>query len=314
MVHKNVLLVGYGSLSFELTRQLVQVSNVTVIGRDNLAWANDMRVIKKYSIKSVEFVHTDINSLNSDHEIFQQIWDCVVYTAGYWEGRNFSQVSYDMNYNPFENFIAGLRNPPNLFLFVSSSAVYGKSISAENCMIESKTIDSSYGLAKFHSEQLLQRYGDVTGAAICIVRPFHMSSDREQYCKGRSHVLTDFITEKIRGHRVDIGDVFKLKYIPFSWYADCALAIVRLISRVNQDSIYNIGSRMAHNLWDINIAIDLMLDGKVLESEFLLDESGTRVSFFDQSYDLIGSYDTTLIQDQLQMIIKAKYSDKDAIG
>jgi len=238
------------------------------------------------------------------------LFDYIIYAAGIWRGKK-NNISYlNENLEPFKNFIKFIAGTSSHIIFFSSSAVYGKSEDAHELRIlNTDQVDSTYGLAKLTSENLLIDYCHHHSKKFNILRPFHIVSKYEKYNPGRSHVVTDFVYDALKAPNIfdkkinDLPDI----WVPFTWSDDIAKLIELLLnSNESANEIFNIGSHKTYSLKDLHKFITSLIIKKLYKSPSL---TYREVNTFNKSYEYFGNYASTDFEDFIKIFIDYKIND-----
>jgi nucleoside-diphosphate-sugar epimerase len=236
-------------------------------------------------------------------DILRTPWDVVVYTAGYWKGRNRNIIDFSENVEPLLSVFSNIKFPPKRILYFSSSAVYGLEENDEsNELFEFP--DNTYGAAKIYSESVIKRFCESLGSSFIIFRPFHITSNSEIFRPGRSHVLTDLIYKRFNNIKIVEGKSFSDTYIPFTWVDDCVDAVLAALSIDLTNTVYNIGSRYEYSLHDALKLIDRIIEGDSVDS-LELQRNMRITNKFDRSFRLLGDYDGTPLFDQVRLMVSS---------
>jgi nucleoside-diphosphate-sugar epimerase len=292
---KSILVVGGGILGKSIVSKLIKL-NIKKIGLVSRTMRKDDTAI---SSDRFTFYQVDLSSSCIDTALFNETWDVIVFTAGYWCGRNNYTKDFHANLDPLLYFIYNIKSHPKKFIFLSSSAVY-RDIFLEDCIL-GQFPDNTYGSAKLYSENLLKEFCDKRNVQLVIFRPFHISSDSEVFNPGRSHVLTDFVYKRLNGTPLPILNDFPEVYIPFLWVDDCANVIIKSIFHYSKNNTFNLGPRYEHSLMDAISIIDSLIFGS--DYPLLLPRAS---KYFMKSYKVFGEYDSTDLKSQINNIIKSQ--------
>lgn len=263
---------------------------------------------KSHKIQEEEnFFQGDLDDIEFCRRISNHQFDYIIYVAGIWRGSNTDQISLNENLNPFKNFISTIAKKSKHIVFFSSSAVYNKdSDYRESKITENLLPSSTYGYAKLQSENILIDFCANQAINFTILRPFHIVSPYEKYCRGRSHVVTDFVYESMK----DLNN-FKKKlnilpdvWIPFTCSKDVAKLIFSLIHRKSQSNgIYNVGSSETYSLKQVHDCINRNLANDGSET---INYKSKKVTIFDKSVDEFGRYSETQINNLVKDFIDYK--------
>ena len=257
------------------------------------------------------FFEGDLNDIEFCRSISVNYqFDYIIYVAGIWRGSNKDQISLNENLNPFKNFISTIAKKSKHIVFFSSSAVYNKDSDYCESKIPANLVPSStYGNAKLQSENILIDFCANQGINFTILRPFHIASPYEKYCRGRSHVVTDFVYESmndLNSYKKKLNTLPDV-WIPFTCSKDVAKLIFSLIHRKNQsDGIYNVGSSETYSLKQLHDCINRILVNQ--GSEFI-NYKPKKVTIFDKSVDEFGSYSETQINNLVKAFIDYKSNE-----
>ena len=290
----SVLIVGCGSLGTKLLK-LLQKQNFSSIG-----------VISSTSILNTQVnfdkIKVEIIKINSNTEnikILDIKWDVVIYTLGYWEGKNNDIVSMYKNLDPLVNFFSNIKIYPTKIIYISSSAVYYDDNYSDDIDLDKIPL-SSYGVSKIYSERILSNFCMNKNIKYIIIRPFHIASDIEMYNPGKSHVLTDFIYKKINNIPIIQKENFKNINIPFTWVDDVSEAIINCITKINTNMVINIGNRRSYSLESVLLMIAEYFDKEKIDINSYMYQGN---KYFQKSYKFLGDYDVTNIDIMLIKII-----------
>ena len=296
-----VLIIGSeGATGRSISEKLINEKNIELyrLGRK-----------KSYKVREEDnFFQGDLDDIEFCRRIsVNHQFDYIIYVAGIWRGSNTDQISLNENLNPFNNFISTIAKKSKHIVFFSSSAVYNKDSDLRELKIPENLLPSStYGYAKLQSENILIDFCANQAINFTILRPFHIVSPYEKYCRGRSHVVTDFIYESMN----DINS-FKKKintfpdvWIPFTWSHDVAGLISSLVNEKNQENeIYNIGSNDTYSLNQLHDCINRNLNN---EEKKIIEYKPKKTTIFDKSINKFGNYSETQINSFVKAFISYK--------
>ena len=296
-----VLIIGSeGATGRSISEKLMNEKNIELyrLGRK-----------KSYKVREEDnFFQGDLDDIEFCRRIsVNHQFDYIIYVAGIWRGSNTDQISLNENLNPFNNFISTIAKKSKHIVFFSSSAVYNKDSDLRELKIPENLLPSStYGYAKLQSENILIDFCANQAINFTILRPFHIVSPYEKYCRGRSHVVTDFIYESMN----DINS-FKKKintfpdvWIPFTWSHDVAGLISSLVNEKNQENeIYNIGSNDTYSLNQLHDCINRNLSN---EEKKIIEYKPKKTTIFDKSINKFGNYSETQINSFVKAFISYK--------
>lgn len=296
-----VLVIGSeGATGRSISEKLINEKNIELfrLGRIKSHKIYAKEIFFQGDLDDIEFCR----SISDNHQ-----FDYIIYAAGMWRGNNKDEISLDENLNPFKNFISSIARKSKNIIFFSSSAVYKKDSDHSESEISANLEPSStYGNAKLQSENILIDFCANKDINFTILRPFHIVSPYEKYCRGRSHVVTDFIYESMN----DINS-FKKKintfpdvWIPFTWSHDVAGLISSLVNEKNQDNeIYNIGSSDTYSLNQLHDCINRNLSN---EEKKIIEYKPKKTTIFDKSINKFGNYSETQINSFVKAFISYK--------
>lgn len=296
-----VLIIGSeGATGRSISEKLILEKNIVLyrLGRKKSHQVQVKENFFQGDLNDIEFCR----NISDNHQ-----FDYIIYIAGIWRGINRNSISLNENLNPFKNFISTIAKKSKHIVFFSSSAVYKKDSDYRESKISANFVPSStYGEAKLQSENILIDFCSNKNINFTILRPFHIVSPYEKYCRGRSHVVTDFVYESMN----DL-DNFKQKsgtlpnvWTPFTCSKDIAKLIYSLIEKRNKSNgIYNVGSSNTYSLHQLHDCIYRNLTNHRKE---IIEYEAKKISIFDKSIDEFGNYAETQINNLVKAFIEYK--------
>ncbi len=205
--------------------------------------------------RGVEMVIGDLR----DTRLVRSLWDrgpfdCVYHLAAY-AAESLSHYIRRFNYE--NNLLASVNllneaveHETELFVFVSSSAVYGQGTGPLTEQVLPRPFDP-YGIAKYAFEMDLQAAHALFGIEYVIWRPHNIYGERQNIADHYRNVVGIFMNQVLRGEPMTVvGDGFQSR--AFSHVDDVAPWIARCpLTPAARNEIFNIGADTSYTVLEL---------------------------------------------------------------
>ncbi|MGC9107307.1 MAG: NAD-dependent epimerase/dehydratase family protein [Infirmifilum sp.] len=251
---------GAGFIGSHLVKTLVHRGhNVKVL--DNLSTGSLDNLIEV--LDSIEFIKGDIRDYNLVEETIRGT-DVVIHLAALIDVAESivkPDLYFDVNIKGTYNLVKASRDI-SVFLFVSSSAVYGEQMKlpiSEDSPVNPK---SPYAASKISGEAFVASFSDLYNYRPIIFRLFNVYGPKQS--KAYAGVITEFLRRVSKGEApVIFGDGTQSR--DFVHVSDIVEAIILALENYKAKGIYNIGSGKAVTINELAEIILKLMDREDLK-------------------------------------------------
>ncbi len=247
---RRVLVTGVGGFVGSHVADHCLALGMEVVGIDDFSGGSAENVPR-----GVEMVIGDLR----DASLVRSLWDrgpfnCIYHLAAY-AAESLSHYIRRFNYE--NNLLASVnllneavRHETELFVFVSSSAVYGQGTEPLTEQVLPRPFDP-YGIAKYAFEMDLQAAHALFGIEYVIWRPHNIYGERQNIADHYRNVVGIFMNQGLRGEPMTVvGDGFQSR--AFSHVDDVAPWIARSpLTPAARNQIFNIGAETSHTVLEL---------------------------------------------------------------
>ena len=295
-----ILVTGVaGLLGSRLADWIIENTNHTVVGVDNLSGGFVENINKDVIFHNLDLAHNDIS------EIFETHRPEIVYHFAAYAAEGLSPFIRKFNYE--NNLIASvnlinnsIKYDVDRFVFASSMSVYGNKYEPPfHEDLQQSPIDP-YGVAKFSVEQDLKIAFDQHGLKYTIIRPHNFYGIKQNIWDKYRNVLGIWMYQILNNERPTIfGDGQQKR--AFSYVDDSLLPFWNASQRDSCiDQIINLGGIKEHT---INEACNTLINitGRDIEPVYLegRHEAKHAWSTWDKSIDLLDFKHTVSLEEGL---------------